>query len=274
MAESAPSTQGHYLKKDNTVAMKRILLFIRKELQIEKSYRFNMAIKAVALFFQMAVFYYIGTVVSFGGYFSFVLIGLIFSRFFGFWLGVFCETLRHEQYWGTAEQLFLSPTHPLAIMIMLAVPKLMWLVIEIGFLIALGIIAFGATLQVSASALLAIIGVNSIFFAGLGLLSAAFVLYFKRGDPINWLVTSSVELASGVYFPLTVLPQPLYAVAAALPTTQALNMWRAASLEQTPLSWHAVAVQLMWGAVCIAAGSWAFMKAYQAARKKGTLGHY
>jgi len=66
----------------------------------------------VNLLFQITIFYFLSRIIKGYDYFSFVLVGILFSRFFQFWIGVFSENIRMEQYWGTAENLFMSPSRP------------------------------------------------------------------------------------------------------------------------------------------------------------------
>jgi ABC-type polysaccharide/polyol phosphate export permease len=99
-------------------------------------------------------------------------------------------------------------------------------------------------------------------------------LRFKRGDPVNWLVSGSFDLLSGVYFPLAVLPKTLRLFASALPTTAALNAWRDTLLTGLPLSLKTIGIQAAWAAALLAAGIFAFNTAFHYTRIKGELGNY
>jgi ABC-2 type transport system permease protein len=44
---------------------------------------------------------------------------------------------------------------------------------------------------------------------GLGIISAAFIMRFKKGNPVTWMVATASELLGGVYFPIDVLPERL-----------------------------------------------------------------
>ena len=60
--------------------------------------------------------------------------------------------------------------------------------------------------------------------------SAAFLLVYKRGSPVNAFLNGASRLLAGVYFPVTVLPEPVQAAAAWLPLTHGLEALRRAVL--------------------------------------------
>jgi ABC-type polysaccharide/polyol phosphate export permease len=99
-------------------------------------------------------------------------------------------------------------------------------------------------------------------------------MYFKRGDPVNWVIGASFDLLSGVYFPVAVFPDILKGFSQKLPTTAALDMWRALLLDGAAPGLSQWLVQLAWALVLCGLGILAFRKAYDAIRFKGELGSY
>ena len=63
-------------------------------------------------------------------------------------------------------------------------------------------------------------------FLGIGLFAASFVLAFKQGDPVSYLLSLAITLFSGVLFPTTVLPTALQGVSSFIPTTYSLDLIR------------------------------------------------
>ena len=63
-------------------------------------------------------------------------------------------------------------------------------------------------------------------FLGIGLFAASFVLAFKQGDPVSYLLSLAITLFSGVLFPTTVLPTVLQGVSGFIPTTYSLDLIR------------------------------------------------
>jgi len=74
---------------------------------------------------------------------GFVFVGLMFSAFFQFWLNVFAENIRQEQYWGTMERIFLCPRGPLSIITSSVSAKAVILLFEIAAMLLIGKIMFG-----------------------------------------------------------------------------------------------------------------------------------
>jgi ABC-type polysaccharide/polyol phosphate export permease len=55
----------------------------------------------------------------------------------------------------------------------------------------------------------------------IGFVSAAFILVFKKGDPLNWGFSVLSWLLGGVYYPITVLPEWLQHLALSHPSATA-----------------------------------------------------
>src|SRR5262249_61674681 len=67
-------------------------------------------------------------------------------------------------------------------------------------------------------------------FAGLGILSASYLLIFKRGNPAKWFILGLTSIIGGSLFPVSILPDWLQVVARFNPVTYALDATRAALL--------------------------------------------
>ncbi|MFH1367757.1 MAG: ABC transporter permease [Elusimicrobiota bacterium] len=255
--------------------MKLIQAFLFRDIAIEKKYRFDYLLRLANAGFQLLIFYFIGRMIVTYDYFSFVLVGIVFSRFFQFWLGVFAENIRMEQYWGTAEILFLSPSNPLATVISSTAGKFILLLAELAVIILGGKYILGANLPLHHMMLFApYLIFCCMVFAGLGLISAAFIVFYKRGDPVNMFVSVILDLLSGVYFPLTVFSAQVQAFAKYLPTTRMLNDWRQILSAGKFPGFEAVIIQALWGMFFLVAGIVCFNTAYRKARVKGELGSY
>jgi len=254
--------------------MNLLFAFLLRDIAIEKTYRFQLAVKLIDVIFQLAVFYFIATLVSIRDYFPFVFVGLMFSRFFQFWLTVFSQSIRQEQFWGTAEALFLSPRHPLAVVAAGAMGRFLFLIGELVLFLALARYIFGVHLSFSPVGFISVLAVCGIMFAGIGLVSGSIILYAKRGDPVNWFVSGSFDILSGVYFPVNVLPPAMAHVANILPTTAALSMLRGVLLEGKSPQLHDYLQLILWAILTCAAGYVSFKIAYNKARQKGELGTY
>lgn len=182
---------------------------------------------------------------------------------------------RSSQQPGTVKALLALPLSPARLMLIsLAYPLLRGAVDFVIFMTAgcwLGV-PCGA-MHLSAVVVTFVLAVGSVCV--LGLLSAAFAMVFKRGDPVLWAVGAVTWLLSGVLYPTTVLPTWLQAASWLLPATHALTAMRAAVIDGAP--WAVLAPQLlaltMFNVIGIPVGLWVYSVAVTHARRAGTLGH-
>jgi ABC-2 type transport system permease protein len=111
---------------------------------------------------------------------------------------------------------------------------------------------------------------------GLGIVSAAGVLTFRKGTLVIGFAGFAFAVASGIYFPVGVLPTWLQPLAEANPITVALNGMRSALLgtagyrDVLPEFLQLVPIAV----VCVIAGIVAFRAALRRERGLGTLGLY
>jgi ABC-2 type transport system permease protein len=68
-------------------------------------------------------------------------------------------------------------------------------------------------------------------FTALGLISASFVLAFKRGDPVGGVLNMAGLIFAGAYFPRELLPEVAQRAAQFLPHTHLLTALRSALLD-------------------------------------------
>jgi ABC-2 type transport system permease protein len=248
-------------------------IFLR-DIVLELRYRFNLAAKALNSIFFVTVFYFVGALVPAGGYFPFVFMGLAFSRFFAVCVGAGAEMVRNEQYWGTAENLFMSPARPAAIVVSAVASKLLLACAEFVVMALVGVFVFGIKFNALAFLIVPLALVHALMFAGVGLMSAGFVMLYKRGDPAGWLLGILVDLGSGVYFPVDLLPRPVAYFAAQLPTTGALNSWRSIALEGAFPSMFSFSLQCLWAVALFGCGWYMFGVCFNRARKNMSVGSY
>src|SRR5881628_945517 len=133
--------------------------------------------------------------------------------------------------------------------------------IEVIAYLVVGRLFFGVVIHLgSLPPALLIIALTVLAFSGVGILSAAFVLYLKRGDPITYLVASGSALVGGVFYPPEDMPAWLGGWSRLLPITYALRALRRALLRGVGLSelWPEVRALLIFVAVLLPLGVLAF----------------
>ncbi len=212
----------------------------RRDVKIALTYRLAFVLRFLSTLFQVVVFYFISQLISGspaglarydGNYFAYALIGLAFLRLFGISLSGYAGALTEAQQMGVLEAQALLPT-PLPVLIFGANlwPYLYALGETLVYLLlgmALGAPLAGA--NVAGALLIALLA--SLAISGLGLMGAALILVFKRGNAVSWLVEAAASLLAGVYFPPQLLPAPVQKLSYLLPHTFALAGLREALLN-------------------------------------------
>ena len=224
----------------------KFYFLLKKEAIEQTSYRFSYVLELCSIFFGVAVFYFIAQLFGEsaashlqryrGDYFSFVLIGIAFSGFIWTGLHTFSQALRQEQVTGTLEALLVTPT-PIAVILL---SKVCWrfLMNIFRFLVylAMGSFLFDAHIEkANWGAFFIVLLLSVVVCSSLGMLSASFVLVFKRGDPINWFIGHATHLLSGVYYPISVLPSWVRVISYFIPITYSLSLSRDALLRGTSI---------------------------------------
>ena len=206
---------------------------------------------------------------------SFLLVGIALTDSLTTSVVYLSQGVRSNQQAGTLKALLAMP---------ISSARLMWLSMPypsvraaIDFVLFLGVaIALGlpvASINVGATAVVFVLAVGAM--TGPAVVSAAFAVAFKRGDPVRWALGSVTWLLSGVLYPTDVLPAVLKAIAWALPTTHALTAIRATVIDGAGLArvTNDVAVLAGFTAIGIPLSLWLFSRAVDYARREGTIGH-
>ena len=111
---------------------------------------------------------------------------------------------------------------------------------------------------------------------GIGILSASFILYFKRGDPINFVISGATTFLGNVFFPVEQLPEWIRPASDYMPITWSLRVVRGALLEGkslSDLSGDLLSLTLL-TAVLLPAGLIASRYAIRRAKREGSLIQY
>jgi ABC-2 type transport system permease protein len=267
--------------------MSKLFAFLKKDLLVTLSYRFNLLLTLLGIFLSVAMFYFISKTFSgalspylarYGGdYFPYVLIGIAVSNFVTVGLSALSQQARSAQVEGTLEALLSTPTSIYTVLIgnslwsfITALGSAVALIVA-GFLL----IHFEVSL-VRAAAAVAVLLLTFFAFLMIGMLSASFVIIFKRGDPIGYIFGWSSFLLGGILFPVEVLPGPLSFLSRFLPITYAteaireLLLARASFQSVLPLVLDLLLFTVVLGPVSVLF----FRYAVHRARKDGNLVQY
>jgi ABC-type polysaccharide/polyol phosphate export permease len=267
----------------------KIPAFFRRDLLVLWSYRAGFFSDWANLFVQTLVFYFVSRIVppealpTFEGepvsYIEFVAVGLILTSFMQVSLSRLVGVVQTEQLMGTLDSLFVTPTAPITFMFgsvaydLLYVPirTVVFLLIVVGFM---GVDFNLAGLLPTVVILLFFIP----FTWGLGVVSAALVLTFKRGSGSLGVGVTLLILGSGAYFPVEYLPEWVQTLTQANPVTIALDAARNALLGSGPTDWSVIWSSVLaltpWAILSLVVGTWAFRMALRRERRRGTMGMY
>lgn len=116
--------------------------------------------------------------------------------------------------------------------------------------------------------------VGSLSFVGIGIMGSILPLLFpERGSQMTHVIIAVLLLISGVYYPISVLPEFLQKLAVLSPATYVLDGTRLALLEGTPTSelWPLIWPTLIMGLIAIPVGLWVFGMAERYAKRNGKL---
>jgi ABC-2 type transport system permease protein len=263
-----------------------ILAFLRRYLMEMLSYRLQFALSLVRISFFLVVFFFIADLITgigspylekYGGeYFPFIVIGLALNAAIGAGLYGFTGAISGEQAIGTLEPMLTTPAGPFTIFLASTVASNVTSVIWPLIYLAAGAVIIGGFNWAGLPVFVLAGALTAVAYSGIGMISAAFTLVVKRGNPITLFFGTLPTLISGVYFPVEVLPSWLRAVGRAIPLTHGLELSRTVLLPGAapePLA-SGFLFLAIFAAVSIPVGYISFSYALNRARRDGSLSHY
>ena len=254
--------------------------FFKRDLLVDLSYKLSFAFGAIHIFITIAAFFFLAGLIgarSLQGYdaFAFILIGLAVSAYMTTCLVCFTQVVRDAQVTGTLKAVLVTPTSATEFLTCSSLYPLARAMLD-ATIYGIGGIAFGLSLaRINPLAAIVVLVASLLAFSSIGLLSATFILIFKRGDPLLWLFGSGSWLLGGVMYPADVLPQWLRRIGELLPITHALRALRATLLSDATMATvlPEIAVLTMYALVGLPVSIVVFNFGLKRARISGTLGH-
>ncbi len=260
--------------------------FIKRDFQTESSYKMAYLLSAIGALLPLVMFYFVSRIVDssqeslakYGGdYFSFVLIGLAFSRYFQVALNTYSNSIQRAQVTGCLEAMLSTQTSPQACILMSTMYALLASFLQLAIILVCGAVVFGVDFShVNVIASLVVFALALLVFISFGIVSAACIVVLKKGDPVGWVLTSASMILGGAYFPVEVMPHWLQNVAHIIPAMYALDALRLTMLQDFTISGVAPQLLLLGGmALVLLPGSLKlFDMAVNKAKRDGTLAQY
>jgi ABC-2 type transport system permease protein len=265
----------------------KIPAFFRRDLLILWSYRTAFFSDWINMLVQVMVFYFLSRIIpadrlpEFGGrpttYIQFVTVAIALTAFVSISLGRVTSAVNTEQNQGTLEALLMTPTASSTIQLGWVVYDLLYVPLRTAVFLLLMSVLLGVTLSPAGILPTVVMFIPFIPFVwGIGVMSAAAILTFRRGHGLIGMWVALLTLTSGAYFPVRYFPGWLQEVAEFNPMTRVLNGAREALLGHPDWSlvWGVVAPLLPLAAVTLTLGVFAFRLALARERRRGTLGLY
>jgi len=223
------------------MAFEKAMWFIKRGYLLQMSYKFDFFLRIFFMLFNILTYYFIAKMMGdaaakylepYGGdYFSFVLIGMAFSGYLMISLRSFSESVRDEQMMGTLEAMMVTPTSTSTIIALSSLWSFIFASFRVLLYLIIGILLGVDMTHANVLGALIILVLTIVCFSSIGILSASFIMIFKRGDPINMLLMGSSELFGGVLFPIEVFPGWLQNISHILPITYSVSGMRHAILQ-------------------------------------------
>ena len=269
--------------KEVSSVLDKLRAVASRDLQTQTSYHFNLLLRFGSLGLAMASFFFVSQLVDEapelatyrGGYFEFVLVGMMVTSFTLVGLRTFAQSIGAEQGSGTLEILLASPMRVGNLLAGALVVPLALTALEIVFylILGIGIVGVGFSL-VGALLALPLLILTVATFCGLGILSAAFIVLTKRGDPITFAVAQGTTFLGGAYFPVDLMPEPLQLLARLTPAYYGIKGVRDALLSASGPAelFDEFSALVAFTAVLLPGSLWLLSRALRVARITGTLG--
>jgi ABC-2 type transport system permease protein len=269
------------------LTLRKLGLLFRRDFAVARSYRAAFVVELFQALLGAATFYFLSRFVESptlqkslppgSDYFSFALVGVAFFDYLSVALGTFDGSLQEARQNGTLENLLVTQTSLPVILAGSSLYPFALLSLRTAIYIGWGAILFGFPLHgANWLGALLVLAASVLAFSGLGILSASYLLIFKRGNPVNWVILGLSSVVGGMMYPITVLPRWLQYVARLIPVTYSLEGMRAAILGHASIGelLPSIAGLLVFAAVFLPLSFAIFSWALRRMKITGTLTHF
>jgi ABC-2 type transport system permease protein len=204
-----------------------------------------------------------------------LLVGAVIWAYLGIIFEILTETVAWERWEGTIEYTFMAPlSRPVHLFGMG--------LFAVGYGVVRAILLFGVVAAFFSLhlphpdyvAALVVLVVASISFIGIGMMTAVLPLISpEKGTQLGFVAQGLLLVVSGVYYPVSVLPEWMQWLAKISPATYALRGCRAAIINGAGITdlWREIWALLVIGVVSVPLGLWTFRTGERYAKKHGKL---
>jgi ABC-2 type transport system permease protein len=204
-----------------------------------------------------------------------LLIGAVVWAYLGIIFEILTETVAWERWEGTIEYTFMAPLARPVHLFGMGLFAIAYGIVRAVLLFAVVAAFFDLEMPTADFlAALVILGIASISFVGIGMMTAVLPLISpEKGTQLGFIAQGMLLVVSGVYYPVSVLPEWMQWLSTISPATYALDGIRDAILNGDGLNamWDEIWPLLVIGAVSIPLGLEVFRRGERYAKRHGKL---
>ncbi len=260
--------------------------FFWRDFVVARTYRSAFVLELFQALFGVASFFYLARFVESPeltralpqgeSYFAFTLVGFAFFDYLSVSIDAFDASIESARQNRALEALLVTQTPLPLILAGSAIYPFAMLALRTLVYIAWGALLFGFSLRsANWAGALAVLAASVLSLAGIGILSASYLILFKRGNPMKWLIVGLAGLVSGLMYPISILPRPLQLLARLIPLSYSLEGMRSALLDDASFGqlWPSIAALLLFAAILLPLSFVVFSWAVRRTKITGTLTH-
>ena len=204
-----------------------------------------------------------------------LLVGAVVWAYLGIIFEILTETVAWERWEGTIEYTFMAPLSRPIHLFGMGLFAIVYGIIRAILLFAVVALFFHLELaNANYAAALLVLVVASISFIGIGMMTAVLPLISpEKGTQLGFVAQGILLVVSGVYYPVSVLPGWMQALAKISPATYALDGIRDAIIDGAGVTamWSNIWPLLIIGAVSVPLGLEVFRRGERYAKRHGKL---
>ncbi len=204
-----------------------------------------------------------------------LLIGAVIWSYLGIIFEILTETVAWERWEGTIEYTFMAPLSRAVHLGGMGLFAILYGVLRTALLFVVVGLFFGLHFgHADFASAMVVLAVASVSFVGIGMMTAVLPLISpEKGAQLGFIAQGFLLVVSGVYYPVSVLPQWMQWLSTISPATYALRGIRSAVLDGAGLgaTWSDIWPLLLLGALSIPIGLAIFRAGERYAKRNGKL---
>jgi ABC-2 type transport system permease protein len=204
-----------------------------------------------------------------------LLIGAVIWSYLGIVFEILIETIAWERWEGTIEYTFMAPLTRAVHLIGTGIFAILYGIVRATIVFVVIGAFFGLDMpNANFFTAFVLIAVASVSFVGIGMMTAVLPLISpEKGTQFGYVGQGLMLVVSGVYYPVSVLPEAMQWIAKISPATYALRGERAAILEGASVGdvWGDIWPLIVIGLVSVPLGIWVFRRGELHAKRHGKL---